>query len=99
MSGTTVNGGVQVELTGAMWEGRQLELSTQNGGVTVTMPSNYSAHIQAETGSGRIQSDFPMAMEANARPKRLDLDLGSGGPVIHITTGNGGVRFKRAEAQ
>jgi len=99
VSGATVNGGVQVELTGAMWEGRQLEVSTHNGGVTVTMPSYYSAHVQAETGSGRIQSDFPLAMEASARPKKVDLNLGSGGPLIHITTVNGGVRLKHAETQ
>lgn len=99
VSGATVNGGIQVELTGGMWEGRQLEAGTRNGGVTVTMPSYYSAHIQAETGNGRIQSDFPTAMESRARPRNLDLNLGSSGPLIHITTVNGAVRLKRAEAQ
>lgn len=102
VSGDTVNGGVQVELTGAIWEGRQMEVSTHNGGVTLTMPSDYSAHIQAETRNGRIQSDFAMPVEATAstgRPKKLDMNLGSSGPLIHITTVNGGVRLKRAEAQ
>jgi hypothetical protein len=67
MIGGTVNDGIQVELAGAMWDGRQMELSTHNGGVTVTMPSNYSARIQAETGMGRIQSDLPQ--EANGRTR------------------------------
>ena len=40
--------------------------------------------IQAETGSGGIQSDFPITLEGNVRPRRLDLNLGSGGPLIHI---------------
>jgi Putative adhesin len=99
VSGATVNGGVQVELTGSVWEGRQLEVSTRNGGVTVTMPSYYSAHLQAETGSGRIQSDFPVAADANTKPRQLDLNVGSGGGLIHVTTGNGGVRFKKADLQ
>lgn len=99
VSGSTVNGGIQVELTGATWEGRQLEVSTRNGGVTVAMSSSYSAHIQAETGSGGIQSDFPTTLEGNVRPRRLDFDLGSGGPLIYITTGNGQVRLKRVESQ
>ena len=60
VSGATVNGGIDVELAGAMGDWRQMELSTHNGGVTVAMPSNYSARIQAETGMGRIQSDFPL---------------------------------------
>jgi hypothetical protein len=99
VSGATVNGGVQVELTGQMWEGRQLEVSTRNGGVNVTAPAYYSAHIQAETQSGRIQSDFPFTLASNMKPRALDLNLGSGGPLIHVSTINGGVNLKRAESQ
>jgi hypothetical protein len=46
-----------------------------------------------------MQSDFPAGLEGNTRPRRLDFNLGSGGSLIHISTGNGGVRLKRAEAQ
>ncbi len=99
VSGETVNGGIQVELTGGIWDGRQMEVSTRNGGVTVAMPSYYSAHVQAETGSGRIQSDFPITLEGNVRPRNVDLNLGSGGPLIHISTRNGQVTLKRAESQ
>jgi hypothetical protein len=99
VSGSTVNGAIQAELTGAIWDGRQLEVSTHNGAVTVTTPPYYSAHIQAETGNGRIQSDFPVTMDDNLRPRRLDFSLGSGGPLIHLTTGNGQIRLKRAESQ
>ena len=99
VSGTTVNGGIQADLTGAIWEGRQLEIGTQNGGVTVSLPSYYSAHVQAETGNGRIQSDFAMAQAGETRPRRVDMNLGSGGPLIHITTNNGGVRLKKLESQ
>lgn len=99
VSGTTVNGAIQAELAGGTWEGRQLEIGTHNGAVTVTMPSSYSAHIQAETGNGRIQSDLPMTLSGNLRPKNLDFNLGSGGPLIHITTGNGAITLKRAESQ
>jgi DUF4097 and DUF4098 domain-containing protein YvlB len=99
VTGATRNGGVQVELAGAMWDGRQLEVSTHNGGVSVAMPSNYSAHLQAETQGGGVHSDFPVMLESNARPRKLDFNVGSGGPLIHVTTTNGSVNFKRAEAQ
>jgi DUF4097 and DUF4098 domain-containing protein YvlB len=99
VSGATVNGGVQVELTGMIWDGRQLEVSTRNGGVTVTMPSSYSAHIQAETQSGNVHSDFPVMLESSTRPRRLDFNVGAGGPLLHISTTNGGVNLKRTESQ
>jgi DUF4097 and DUF4098 domain-containing protein YvlB len=99
VSGATVNGGVQVELAGPIWDGRQLEVSTRNGGVSVAMPSYYSAHIQAETQSGGVQSDFPVMLDGNERPRRLDFSLGSGGPLIHLTTTNGHVSLKRTGSQ
>jgi hypothetical protein len=99
VSGSTVNGGVQVDLTGPIWDGRQLEVTTQNGGVKVTMPSSYSARIQAETERGGFQSDFPVTVEGNAKPRRLDFSVGAGGPLIHVTTTNGHVSFTRAESQ
>jgi hypothetical protein len=40
-----------------------------------------------------------MAIEGNTRPRRLDFNVGSGGPLIRVNTGNGSVRFKRAETQ
>jgi DUF4097 and DUF4098 domain-containing protein YvlB len=99
VTGSTVNGGINVELAGTMFEGRQMELSTHNGGVTVALPSHYSARIQAETGMGRIQSDFPLPPDMSERRNRLDFSVGSGGPPIHITTGNGGIRLKRTDTQ
>jgi hypothetical protein len=99
VTGSTVNGGIQVELIGTMWDGRQLELSTRNGGVKIAMPSAYSAHIQAETGSGSIQANFPVTLAASTRPRQVDFNLGAGGPLIHVTTVNGGVQFSRSESQ
>jgi hypothetical protein len=102
VTGATVNGAIQVELAGNAWEGRQMDLKTQNGSVGLTMPATYSAHIQAETNMGGIQSDFPvatMAEERSTRPRRLEFNIGSGGPLIKVSTGNGSIRFKRAETQ
>jgi hypothetical protein len=97
VSGASVNGGIQVELAGNSWDGRQLEVKTQNGGVTVAMPSRYSAHVQAETNMGRIQSDFPVTMTGDLQPRRLDFHVGGSGPLIHLTTSNGGVHIKRTD--
>jgi hypothetical protein len=99
VSGSTVNGGVEAELTGTIWDGRQLEVTTRNGGVSVTMPSSYSARIQAESERGGFQSDFPVNVQGNMRPRRLDFNLGAGGPLIHVTTTNGRVSFTRAESK
>lgn len=99
VSGATMNGGIDVELAGAVADWRQMDLSTHNGGVVVAMPASYSARVQAETGMGRIQSDFPMPPNTDARNRRMEFNIGAGGPPIHITTQNGGIRLKRTEAK
>jgi hypothetical protein len=38
-------------------------------------------------------------MDLSDRSRKLDFNVGAGGPPIHITTGNGSIRLKRAEAQ
>jgi hypothetical protein len=97
VNGETRNGGIQVELTGRTWEGGQLEARTTNGGVTISVPENYSAHIQTETVNGAISSDFPVpiTVQGRIRPRNLDFNVGSGGPLIHVTTKNGGVKLQR----
>ena len=99
VSGSTSNGAIQAELIGGSWEGRQMEITTHNGAVTVSMPEYYSAHVKAETSNGGIQSDFPMTLTGEIRPRAVDFNMGSGGPLIHITTSNGQVHLKRAAAQ
>jgi DUF4097 and DUF4098 domain-containing protein YvlB len=95
ISGATVNGGIHLELAGNTWDGDQVEVRTTNGGVTVAIPQNYSAHIQAATVNGAIQSDFPITIHGDIRPANLDFNLGSGGPLIHITTTNGSVKLQQ----
>lgn len=93
--GSTVNGGVHIELTGSTWEGNQLQVTTQNGGVILAVPENYSAHLQTETVNGSMQSDFPVTGPGDRRQRSLDWNLGAGGPLVRVTTTNGGVKLKR----
>ena len=95
ISGSTVNGGLNVELAGSTFDGNQLEATTSNGGVTISMPENYSAHIRTETVNGGIRSDFPITMQGDLK-HNLDFNVGSGGALIHVATTNGGVRLKRS---
>lgn len=96
VSGETRNGGVNVELEGNTWRGKQLEVETKNGGVSVSVPSNYSARVQAETVNGRLSSDIPVTVQGWLRRQSLDGTIGSGGPLIHVSTINGGVVLRRS---
>lgn len=95
VKGETKNGGLHVDLAGSRYEGNQFDVRTQNGGVQLSVPSNFSARIQSETVNGVIHSDFPLPPSEDKRPKKVDLTLGSGGALIHVSTINGGVNLKK----
>jgi Putative adhesin len=94
VSGETVNGGLAVELTGSTWEGEGLDVKTTNGGLSVSVPENYSAHLETGTVNGGLNIS-PSIAEVKRETKRLSLDLGGGGTNLRIYTTNGGVSIRR----
>lgn len=94
VTGQTTNGGLAVELSGSNWDGEGLNVKTTNGGLAVSVPENYSAHLEAGTVNGGFIVS-PSIAEVARGTKRLSLNLGSGGPNVRIHTTNGGVAIKR----
>lgn len=94
VEGRTSNGGIDVDLDGASWQGAGLDVQTMNGGVKMTIPSAYSAHLETGTVNGSINIDFPVTVQGLIG-KSLSTDLGSGGPTLRVKTSNGGVKIMR----
>ena len=88
--GDTVNGGVSVNLAGAHWNGQGLDVSTQNGGVSMKVPEQFSAVLDVATVNGGMSVKMPNAQYKHTDHK-INMTLGSGGPLIKIRTQNGGV--------
>jgi len=96
--GHTTNGGVSIVLAGDRWDGQGLDVATTNGGVSVKMPRNYSAQLEAQTSNGGINAPDLVQTPSNqpGRPSnRISTGLGMGGPTLKVTTTNGGVSFAR----
>ncbi len=70
------------------------DVSTTNGGVTIRVPSSYSAHLETGTVNGGVRIDFPVTVQGEIS-RHLEVDLGSGGNLVRATTTNGGVRVER----
>jgi hypothetical protein len=87
--GDTVNGGVSLNLSNARWNGQGLDVSTQNGGVSLKVPEQFSAQLDVATVNGGMSVKMPNVQGKSTN--KLNLTLGSGGPLIRIRTHNGGV--------
>ncbi|HKI94762.1 MAG TPA: DUF4097 family beta strand repeat-containing protein [Gemmatimonadales bacterium] len=94
--GRTVNGGVSVALTGTAWSGDGLDVTTTNGGVRLTVPANYSAHLETGTVNGGLDLRFPVTVQGRLH-RGLTADLGNGGKTIRVKTTNGSVTLARRE--
>lgn len=90
----TTNGGLHVELAGEGWEGAGLDARTTNGGVHLEVPEGYSARLEAGTTNGGFSVDFPITLQGRIG-RRIETELGQGGPPIRVVTTNGGVRVRR----
>lgn len=93
--GRTTNGGLHVELDGRSWDGEGLDVQTTNGGVTLLVPSDYSARLETGTTNGGIDIDFPVTVQGRIG-RQLITTLGEGGPMVRAVTTNGGVRIGRS---
>ena len=93
--GTTTNGGLVVELAGDRWDGETLDVRTTNGGIVMSVPENYSAHLETGTVNGSLSIDFPVTVQGRIT-REIAVNLGSGGPTVRAMTTNGGVRIRRA---
>ena len=90
--GETTNGGVSASLSGSSWRGKGLDLRTMNGGVNLTIPHGYNARLETGTTNGGMRLDFPLTVHGLIG-KRIQTQLGAGGPLVRVVTTNGGVRI------
>lgn len=88
---STGSGGIHVAFASAV---KSLDASSGSGGVTLTLPGAVNAEVDVETGSGGIDSDFPVQvtrMERNA----LHGQIGDGSGHIRIRSGSGSVHLRK----
>ena len=86
----TSNGGI--DLTMDALSDNEVRASTRNGAITVKLPSMASAHIHAQTSHSSIRTDFDLKQEERGK-SHLDGIIGSGGPMVELTSTNGTIRL------
>ena len=73
---------------------RDWRLSTASGSVTVDVPSNQGLELDANTGSGRIDVDFPITVSGTIGKRSLRGSARGGGPLLHVRTSSGGISIQ-----
>jgi hypothetical protein len=87
----TSNGAV--ELTFDMV--REVRAGTSNGAITLRLPAGAGASVHARTSNSSISSDFDVTAHGFLSRHSLEGTIGSGGPLLDLSTSNGAIRILR----
>jgi len=88
------NGDVDVRMQSVASHG-PMDFSTGNGSVTVAVPGTFAATLDADTGHGRIESDFPITVSGRFDPSHVRAAINGGGPRLRLSTGNGNLILRK----
>lgn len=90
----TFSGGVNVDAT--RWvDGRELELKTFSGDVSVRLPDSARGDIEFDSFSGTFNSALPVTMQSSSR-RNFRGQLNGGGPTaLRLKTFSGSVSIRR----
>ena len=89
------NGDVEVSMDAIADVSDDMELSSGNGTITVTVPADFTGELDASTGSGKFYSDFPMMMRGRIDPQHVRATIGKGGRRLTMRSGNGDVELRK----
>jgi DUF4097 and DUF4098 domain-containing protein YvlB len=72
---------------------RDVHASTSNSSIQVRIPADANARVRARTSNSSITTEFDVRGERSKHT--LEGTIGSGGPMIDLSTSNGGIRLLR----
>jgi DUF4097 and DUF4098 domain-containing protein YvlB len=70
-------------------------IHTGDGSVTLRLPENFAADLDAHTGDGKITVDLPVAASGTLGGSDLRGKLNGGGQTLVVRTGDGPIRLHR----
>jgi hypothetical protein len=73
-----------------------MTFSTGNGRIQVAVPSGFTGEVEGDLGHGEFRSDFPLTVKGRLSPQHIRATIGSGGPRVRMTSGNGDIELVKA---
>jgi hypothetical protein len=92
VDGRAVNGRIDVTLAGDRLAEAGVDLATVNGSAALRIPRSFSAQLELETVTGRMDVDFPITISGSVG-RRISTTLGDGGPLVRVETTGGAIRI------
>ena len=106
---STGDGSVRVALDPDTVMAENWDITTSDGSITLALPGQFSAEIDAETSDGVVRTNHPLLgdeddredgdndsrRERRERRRQLRAKIGDGGKLLKMRTGDGSIRIER----
>jgi Uncharacterized conserved protein len=90
----TGNGRIQVDMASVPRDG-DMDFTTGNGSITVDVPADISATVEANVSYNNFETDFPIEVPPHGMDRRVEGRINGGGRRMEFSTGNGRVAIRK----
>ena len=90
---TTVNGSIEAAFGNSDIR-EELTFSTVNGSITLDVPDDIDADLDASWLNGQLDSDLPFTLQGRMAKGQARGIIGDGGPLLRLATVNGSIRLR-----
>ena len=88
---TSGDGNIEAEASAGSKISSLWRLRTGDGNLSLRLPPEFAADLEAHTGDGRIHTDFPVSTMGEVRADRVRGKLNGGGPPLELQSGDGNI--------
>lgn len=94
VSASTGSGDIDVRMKTVSAQSN-MEFSSGSGAVRITLPPDFNGDVDASTGNGDLHTDFAIKLVGRLDPQHMRGTIGSGGRMIHLSTGSGRLEIRK----
>jgi hypothetical protein len=91
----TGDGRIEAEAESGSKVSAAWSLSSGDGGITLRIPEDLGAELDARAGDGSVVVDVPVTMKGTGSPSSVRGTLAGGGGSLRMHTGDGSIRLQR----
>lgn len=91
----TGDGSVTAEAVSGSKISGEWNLRSGDGSVTLRLAEGLNADLEADTGDGSINLDFPVTVSGSMSRSRIHGKMGNGGPPLVVHTGDGSIHIEK----
>ncbi len=91
----TGDGSIQASATAGSKIANPWNLRSGDGSITLRIPENFAADLDAHTGDGHINLDFPVSVSGSLSESRVRGKMNGGGGTLEINSGDGSIHIQK----